>query len=117
MRARHMPTPAKLPLTAAVHVPFSFLRASLKADQDAQFVATTMDIARGIGLCLEMASNSDLVRTMNADADAGDEELPLLDPASTDFLMRFATSAAKLLAEHAEGRIKWLNEYRAKEEK
>ena len=117
MSARHPPAQAKLPKAAAAHVAFSHLHDSVKDDPDAQFAATTMDIARGIGLCLEMVTNSDLAREMNADADAADEDLPLLDPADTYILTRFAISSAKLLADHAEDRITWLNEYRATEGK
>lgn len=114
MSARHPPAQAKLPKAAAAHVAFSHLHDSVKDDPDAQFAATTMDIARGIGLCLEMVSNSDLAREMNSDAEPTDEDLPLLDPVDTYLLARFAISSARLLADHAEGHIKWLNEYRAK---
>lgn len=114
MSTRHTSAPAKLPKATAFHVPFSHLDLRLKHDQDAQFAATTMDIARGIGLCLEMVSNSDLAREMNSDAEPTDEDLPLLDPVDTYLLARFAISSARLLADHAEGHIKWLNEYRAK---
>lgn len=117
MSARPTPAPGKLPKAAAFHVPFSHLEQRLKDDQDAQFAAATMDIARGIGVCLEMASNSDLARETNTDADPADEDLPVLDPIDTYILTRFAISAAKLLADRAEDRITWLNEYRAKEAK
>lgn len=117
MSARHPPAQAKLPKAAAFHVAFSHLDHRLKDDQDAQFAAITMDIARGIGVCLEIASNSDLARETNTDADPADEDLPVLDPIDTYILTRFAISAAKLLADQAEDRITWLNEYRAKEAK
>lgn len=117
MSARPAPAPGKLPKAAAFHVPFSHLDHRLKDDQDAQFAATTMDIARGIGLCLEMVANSDLARETNTDADLGDEDLPLLDPVDTYLLTRLVISSARLLAYQAEDRITWLNEYRAKEVK
>lgn len=117
MSTRPAPAPGKLPKAAAFHVPFSHLDHRLKDDRDAQFAAITMDIARGIGVCLEMASNSDLARETNTDADPADEDLPVLDPIDTYILARFAISAAKLLAEHAEDRVTWLNEYRTKEVK
>ena len=117
MSTRHTSAPAKLPKATAFHVPFSHLDLRLKHDQDAQFAAATMDIARGIGVCLEMASNSALARETNTGADPVDEDLPVLDPVDTYILTRFAISAARLLAEHANDRITWLNEYRAKEAK
>lgn len=117
MSTRHTPAPAKLSKATAFHVPFSHLDLHMKHDQDAQFAAATMDIARGIGVCLEMASNSDLARETNTDADPADEDLPVLDPVDTYILTRFAISAARLLAEHANDRITWLNEYRVKEAK
>ncbi|AQR70078.1 hypothetical protein BZG29_18395 [Janthinobacterium sp. LM6] len=117
MSTRHTPAPAKLPKAAAFHVPFSHLDHRLKDDQDAQFAAITMDIARGIGVCLEIASNSDLAREMNADADPADEDLPVLGPVDTYILTRFAISAARLLADQAEDRITWMNEYCVKEAK
>lgn len=117
MSTRHTPAPAKLSKATALHVPFSHLGLHMKHDQDAQFAAATMDIARGIGVCLEMASNSDLARETNTDADPADEDLPVLDPVDTYILTRFAISAARLLAEHANDRITWLNEYRVKEAK
>lgn len=113
MNARHTSAPAKLPPTAAAHKPFLFLHDSLKYDQAAQFVAVTMDIAQGIKLCLELASNSTLTRAMNLDADAGEEDLPLLDATDTDRIMRLAAAAAHLLASHAEKHIEWLNEHKA----
>ena len=110
MSTRHIQTPAKLPLAAAAHVPFSFLHDSLKHNQDAQFVTIVMDFAKGLGLCLEMAASSTLARTMN-------EELPLLNPEDTDRLMRFATMSANLMARHAADRIDWMNKYLVKEGK
>lgn len=103
----------KLPPTAAAHQPFSFLHDSLQYDPGAQFVAVTMDIAQGIKLCLEVANSSTLARAMNVDADAGEEDLPLLDVTDTDRIMRLAAAAAHLLATHAEKHIEWLNEHRA----
>lgn len=104
---------AKLPPTAAAHQPFSFLHSSLQHDPGAQFVAVAMYIAQGVKLCLEMANSSTLARVMNLDADAGEEDLPLLDVTDTDRIMRLAAAAAHLLATHAEKHIEWLNEHRS----
>lgn len=105
--------PAKLLPTAAAHQPFSFLHGSLQYDPSAQFVAVAMDIAQGVKVCLEMANSSALARAMNLDADAGEEDLPLLDVTDTDRVMRLAAAAAQLLATHAEKHIEWLNEHKA----
>ena len=104
---------AKLPPTSAAHQPFSFLHSSLQHDPGAQFVAVAMYIAQGVKLCLEMANSSTLARAMNLDADAGEEDLPLLDVTDTDRIMRLAAAAAHLLATHAEKHIEWLNEHRS----
>jgi len=115
MNAHLLKPPAKLP--AAVHKPFSFLRDELRHDSAAQFVALTMDIARGLQVCIDMTNSSNLTREMNADCDAGHEEVPTLDAVDTDFLTRFAAATAGLLAERAAERIEWLNRYGVKERK
>ena len=74
-----------------------------------------MNIARGISLCLELAIKSDLVREMNEQIVPEGQEAPLLNLADTDRLMRFALESARLLDDHAEDRILWLNTYRATE--
>lgn len=103
--------------TSALHAPFSFLHSSLKFDYSAQFVALTMDVAQGLELCLELVGSSTLTRSMNGDADADDQDRPLLDCSDTERLTRFATASAGLLARHAESHIEWLNKYRAAEVK
>jgi hypothetical protein len=117
MSAR-LPTPAaKPPASAAAHKPFSFLREELRGDSAAQFVAMTMDIARGLQVCIELTNASNLTREMNEDCDAGAEESPTLDLVDTDYLTRFAAASACLLANHATNRIEWLNKYAIKERK
>ncbi|MFZ4875000.1 hypothetical protein ACL9RI_07940 [Janthinobacterium sp. Mn2066] len=117
MSTRRPEPSAPLPPPDALHVPFSFLRASLKDDRDAQFVATTMNIARGISLCLELAIKSNLVREMNEQVVPEGQEAPLLNLQDTDRLMHFALESARLLDDYAEDRIQWLNTYRVTEGK
>lgn len=113
MNAPRTPAQAELPLAAAAHVPYSFLHDTLKNDVSAQFVEMTMTMAQGLELCLELINSSALTRAMNSDADADDQERPLLSYYDTERLTRFATTSAGLLARHAENHIEWLNKYRA----
>ncbi|MEM8512929.1 hypothetical protein RCH14_002255 [Massilia sp. MP_M2] len=108
---------ARIPTTPASHKPYSFLREELRGDSAAQFVALTMDVARGLQVCIEMTSASNLTREMNEDCNAGDEESPTLDSVDTDYLTRFAAATACLLANHASDRLDWLNKYGVKERK
>ena len=117
MNTTQPPIQEKLPQSAAVHKPISFLRDELNFDAAAQFAELTMDIAQGIQICIEMASASNLAREMNNDAIAGDEQLPIVDPASTECLMRFAAAAAGMLAARASQKIEWMNQSVAKEAK
>lgn len=104
-------------VAGAAHVPFSFLHDSLKHEQSAQFVEMTMSMAQGLELCLELVNSSTLTTVMNGDADADDQESPVLSYYDTERLTRFAIASAGLLARHAESRIEWLNKHCAKEGK
>lgn len=95
---------------AASHEPFSFLLPALKHDQGAQFTADVMDLAQGIGLCLELVNSSSLDRAMSVDADPQHGIRPILSECDTERLLRFATTAARMLAGAAEARISWLND-------
>lgn len=117
MSARLPAPPAKLPAPASAHKPYSFLRDELRHDGAAQFVALTMDIARGLQVCIDMTTASNLTREMNEDCDAGNEEVPTLDTVDTDYLTRFAAATAGLLADRAYERIEWLNKHGVKERK
>lgn len=112
--AAHTTVAAEAPLhpasPAAIHEPFSFLDRDLKHDQGAQFVADVMDIAQGIGLCLELVNSSTLDRTMNADIDPQHTVRPILGECDTERLLRFATTSARMLAIAAETRIALLND-------
>lgn len=103
-------------LRDAAHQPYSILHAGLQRDQAAQFAVTVMDVAQGLELCIELANNSVLTRSMNGDA-GNDDAMPILNMDGTERLLRFATSAARLLADHAESRIQWMNEFLTKGDK
>lgn len=91
------------PTPTVLHEPHSWLAHHLTHDSAAQFVASTMDECHGIDACLELVNSSSLARSSLADG-AGDD-VPLLDPIETEWLLRFAMASAKLLAEAASKRI------------
>ncbi|PLY40273.1 hypothetical protein CSZ94_21800 [Janthinobacterium sp. ROICE36] len=115
MSALNASTTSEMPRDAA-HQPYCILHASLQRDQAAQFAVTVMDVAQGLQLCIELANNSVLTRSMNGDA-GSDDAMPILNMDGIERLLRFATSTARLLADHAESRIQWMNEFRTKGDK
>ena len=111
MSARANSQPAALPISAAVHDPFSFLHPRLKHNRMAQFAASVLDITQGVSVCLELVHSSSLTRMMNDDSGPEDTQVPILDTVDTDRLLRLATASANLMASHAEKHIEWLNEH------
>ncbi|MRW83026.1 hypothetical protein GJ698_02840 [Pseudoduganella sp. FT26W] len=112
--AAHKTVAAEAPLhparSDAIHEPFSFLVPGLKHDQGAHFAADVMDIAQGIGLCLELVNSSTLDRTLSADTGPQHTVRPILGECDTERLLRFATTSARMLAIAAETRIALLND-------
>ena len=106
------PTQSLRTPTKADHKPFSWLAAELHMNTSAQFMATTLDISRGIQTCLSLVCASDLAREQRDDSCP-----PPLNVADTENLARMAMAAAGMLSERAEGYIDVLNDMHANAEK
>ena len=96
---------------ASYHRPFRWTRDPVNDFPMAEFVETTLDVCLGVGLCLELVSESETARDQNRDADAGEEVPPSLDVPDTSRLLRLSIVATRMLATLAERRIDWINEY------
>ncbi len=77
----------------------------------AQFMATTLDISRGIQTCLSLIHASDLAREQRDDICS-----PPLNVSDTESLTRMAMAAASMLSERAQGYIDVLNDMHANTE-
>jgi hypothetical protein len=95
---------------AAMHLPFSWLDASLDNDPKAQFVALTMDVCRGAETCLQLLHSDMLTRNANQWADPGQEVAPILEKHHGEHLLLLATAATRMLSNQAEERIEMMNE-------
>ena len=93
----------------SVHVPFSWLDPELVGNPNGEFVALTMDICRGVEVCLGLVHSSDLERRFLADADEGDTALPTISSCESEWLLRLALKSTKLLADAAERHIGDMN--------
>ena len=87
-----------------VHQPFSWLHRDIENDSNARFMALTMDVCKGIKICL------DLVHTAGLERDSGLNEDRLLDVEETNSLLRLAMVSAQLLTESAQTKIDGLTE-------
>ena len=99
---------------SAVHQPFSWLDDAAKTYPMADFVELTMDVSRGVHACLEIIEASNLECSWNAELDPEDATLPTLNRNDTGKLMRLAIATIRLLREHADHNLDWLNAHGAK---
>jgi hypothetical protein len=93
-----------------VHERFSWLHESLRFAHEAQFIATAVDVSKGIAVALELVHNSNLARSNNDECDAGHECPPILNTIDTEALAMFAGAAARMLARIGEDKIDYLNQ-------
>lgn len=93
------------PALGEAHQPFSWLGQDLKGDASAEFAALTMDVCRGVDLCLEILHADHMVRIVNRDADPGEEKAPAFGLADGERLLRLAMVSARLLSDAAEVQI------------
>lgn len=97
-----------MPDPEPVHKEFSWLPARLAFDHRAQFVATTLDVCRGIDVCIGLVQSSNSTRLNNIDADPQDATPPMLGIVETEQLLFLSKASARLLADTAEKHIEWL---------
>jgi hypothetical protein len=97
------------PKPSALHQPFSWLAPHCEHDEGAQFIGLTLDICQGLQVCLDLVHSDDMIRSINADADPGEEVPHTLSSGEVQQLLRMAKGVAGLLAEEAEKRIRWMN--------
>lgn len=79
-----------------------------------QFVDTTLDIAAGLSVALELVYTSYLEQTAHKDNPGNPPSI--LSVEDTEKLMRFAITASRLLEEAADEQVEWLNETHGREE-
>jgi hypothetical protein len=94
---------------SSVHQPFSWLADDARRYPLAEFVALTLDVSNGIESCLELVESSFLDQI---DLDPEGTELPTISPYDAGKLLRLAIAAARLLRDHAERKIDWINKCR-----
>ena len=94
---------------AQTHKAFSWISEQMECDSSARFAALMIDVANGIGTCLEIVQS-----TMMAPALAED---PLLSENDTMNLLRLAIVSARMLEEKAESQIEWLTDCHARKAK
>jgi hypothetical protein len=92
----------------AQHEHHSFLHPSLRCDGHAEFVELAADMSAGLAVCMELVLSS--TNRREALLDNPNYELPPLNTAQTEELMRFAITSAKLLKVTADRRIELLND-------
>lgn len=93
------------PNLIAHHEAFSHIRKELKTDSAAQFAAHTMEVSRGIKVCLDLVFLSDMYRREAVDADPDDQLIPTLNLQDTEYLMRLAIISAQELGNKAEDHL------------
>ncbi|ATQ75063.1 hypothetical protein CR152_11430 [Massilia violaceinigra] len=99
--SRHSVAPQALPA-------FSWLYGGLQHDPAAQFIAKSKDAWRGVETCLQLVNTSELERLHNADADPGEELLPVLSIIDTERLLRLAIVTAQTWGDQCESHISFM---------
>jgi hypothetical protein len=92
------------------HRDFHWVEGAGQGSPYANFLETTLDIAAGIHVSLQIAYASDLERAANDDADAGETRAPAVGMVEADQLMRLAMAASGLLRDEARRRVEVLND-------
>ena len=93
------------------HQPFSWIDDAARTYPAAEFFALTVDVCNGIYTCLEIIEASDPECRCDADPDADETELPVVSPYHAGILRRFSIAAIRLLREHADQQVTWINEH------
>ena len=97
--------------TRAFHQPFSWIDDAARDYPSADFISLTIDVCNGVHTCLEIIEASDPECRCPSDPDADEAELPVVSAHHTGILRRFCIAATRLLREHADQKINWINEY------
>lgn len=87
-----------------LHQAFSWINDDV-LDDGAEFVALTMDVCRGVEICLQLIHSTD----MRTDSGAGDEDPPPLGTVEKERLLLLATAAMDMLGKQADDRIESIN--------
>ena len=93
------------------HQPFSWIDDAARTYPAAEFFALTVDVCNGICTCLEIIEASDPECRCDAEPDDDEAELPMVSAYHAGILRRLSIVSARLLREHAELRIAWINEH------
>ena len=97
------------------HQAFSWLH-STKFDSSAKLIETTYDICRGVETVLEIIMNESL-RVQSDDGDTDPDYRSLLGTAKTEYLLRLALQATRLLGSAADSEVMSINQSGRREEK
>ena len=92
----------------ALHQPFSWLADNARRYPLAEFVALTLDVSHGIESCLEIVESNFLDQI---DLDPEGTELPTVDAYDAGKLLRLAIATVRLLRQHAEQKVGWINKH------
>jgi hypothetical protein len=95
---------------APTHEDFDWVEGIAQGSPYANFLETTLDIAAGIHVSLQIAYASDLERAANGDADADATRAPAVGIVEADQLLRLAMAASGLLRDEARRRVEVLND-------
>ena len=105
--------PSKSHRARAFHQPFSWIDDAARDYPMADFVALTLDVCNGIRTCLEIIEASDPECRCHSDPAPDDAELPVVSAYHAGILRRLSIASARLLREHADQKIIWINEHGA----
>jgi hypothetical protein len=87
--------------TGAIFEPFSWLPRSMRGMPQAEFVARTRDVCRGVQACLQIAHTDGM--------DRDNERETLLSISHLEYLFLLATQAVAMLAEEADREIELMH--------
>jgi hypothetical protein len=88
-----------------LHQAFSWIADGAADVNGAEFVALTMDVCRGVQICLQLIHSTD----MRTDSGAGDDDPPPIGTVEKERLLLMATAAMGMLGKQADDRIESIN--------